>query len=145
MVNEQELQKKMMKLEEIKNQIEALSSQKEMVQSMVEEHEKASKAITNYSKEEEGKELLVSVGGNAHIPCKVSGERKVLIGLGSDVSALTEPEKAVNIVDTRKKELTQTRTEIENGINRLEGEFRKLQQTVQQEYQQMQLEAQQNK
>ncbi|GEM_PF-3003664 len=142
MVDEQELREKIGRLEQIKTQLQTAQNQQEFVDELVENHKEAIETVGKYAEQDEEQEMFVPVGGNAHIRSKVSGGDKVLIGLGSDISALTDAEKAADIMEKRKKELTQTKTTLENTINQLTGEYQKLENEVQREYQEFQSQMQ---
>ncbi len=143
MVDENELREKMMRLETIKSQMQTVQGQKEFVEGLIEEHSEAIKTVGNYGKQEEGEETFVPVGGNAHVVSKVGKSNKVLIGLGADISALTGAEEAEEIMEKRKKELSQTLTSLKSSIDNLNAEYQSLESEVQREYQELQSQMQQ--
>ncbi len=142
MVDENELREKMMRLETIKSQIQTVQNQKEFVQGMIDEHSEAIQTVENYGDQEDGEEMFVPLGGNAHVVSKVGKSDKVLIGIGAEVSALTGSEKAAEIMEKRKKELSQTLTSLDNSIDRLNAEYQSLENEVQRDYQELQSQMQ---
>lgn len=138
MVNENELREKMMVLETIKSQIGVVEEQREFVDGLIEDHEMAMKTVEGYTDQEDGEEMFIPVGGNAHVISKVKKSDRILVKLGANVSALTEIEKAGEIMEKRKKDLVQTKTSLESSLNRLAQEYQKLESEVQREYMELQ-------
>ncbi len=143
MVDENEFRERMSKFETMGSQIESLGEQLEYVKSIISEHEEAEKLMGRFKEQDEDTEVLVPAGASSHIYCKVGRSDKVLIGLGADISAETDVESASGIIERRKKDLLSTKTELENGFNRLEQEYQELGQTLQKEYQELQMQGQQ--
>ncbi len=138
MVNENELREKMMVLETIKSQIGVVEEQKEFVDGLIEDHEMARKTVESYAGQEDGEEMFIPVGGNAHVISTVKKSDRILVKLGADISALTEIEKAEEIMEKRKKDLVQTKTSLESSLNRLAQEYQNLESEVQREYMELQ-------
>ncbi|MFO8110008.1 MAG: prefoldin subunit alpha [Thermoplasmata archaeon] len=143
MVDENELREKMTKLETVKSQIQAMEGQKEYVRDLIADHKEAIKTVENYIKQGDDEEMFIPIGGNAHVMSKTEGCDKVLIGIGADVSALTETETAEEIMEKRKKELKQNMTSLANSIDQLSSEYQKLESEVQREYMELQSQMQQ--
>ncbi|MFO7991663.1 MAG: prefoldin subunit alpha [Thermoplasmata archaeon] len=138
MTSEQELREKVGRLEVINSQLDVLEEQIGYINQLINDHNEAIKTFEKYSQEEEGSEMMVPVGANSRVYCKVGNTDKVLIGLGADISAETNVEKATEILEKRKKELTSNRSEMENNLNKLNTEYQKLESEVREEYQELQ-------
>ncbi len=143
MVDENEFREKMGKFENMGSQIESLGEQLDYVKGIIDEHNEAEKLTDRFKDQDEDTEVLVPAGANSHIYCKVGRSDKVLIGLGSKISAETDVETAADIIERRKKDLMSTKTELESGLNNLEQEYKELGEALQKEYQELQMQGQQ--
>ncbi len=141
MTSEQELREKVGRLEVIESQIEVIEEQIGYINQLIKDHNEAMETFEKYSQEEEGSEMIVPVGANSRIYCTVGNTDKVLIGLGADISAETDVEKATEVLEKRKKELTSNRSEMENNLTKLNTEYQKLESEVREEYQELQSQA----
>ncbi len=139
MVDENDFRERLGKLEAIGKQLEALEEQLLYIDEITNEHSAAEETIKGFKDEKEDSEVLVPLGANTHIYCKVGRNDKVLVGLGSDISAETDAEVAIDIINRRKRDIMNTRTELENKVNQLGQEYQSLEQELQEEYQQLQL------
>ncbi len=139
MVDENDFRERLSKLEAIGKQLEAMEEQLMYIDEIIGEHSAAEETIKSFKDEKEDSEVLVPLGANTHIYCKVGRNDKVLVGLGADISAETDAEAAIDVIDRRKKDIMNTRTEIENQVSQLGQEYQNLEQELQQEYQELQL------
>ncbi len=143
MVDENEFRERMGRFETMGSQIESLGEQLDYVKGIINEHDEAEELMKRFKDQGEDTEVLVPAGANSHIYCKVGRSDKVLIGLGSNISAETDVESAADIIERRKKELLSTKTELESGLNKLEQEYQQLGEALQKEYQELQMQGQQ--
>ncbi len=143
MIDENEFREKMGRFETMGSQIESVGDQLNYVDAIIQEHDAAAKLMDGFKDQGEDTEVLVPVGANSHINCKVGKNDKVLIGLGADISVETDVASATDIIERRKKDLLSTKSELENGLNKLEQEYHKLSEELQREYQELQMQAQQ--
>jgi len=137
-VNQHELQQKVSTLEAMRNQVEALQQQKELLNEKIKRHDEAKKTMENYKKEDEGAEVLVPVGADSYIYTEVSNNEQVLIGLGAELSAEREIEDALKIIDRKKDKIGDEKQELQEDIDELNESADELENEVRQEYQELQ-------
>lgn len=142
MVNQQEFRQKVNRLQQLNSQVEAFQNQLDFIDELIEGHNQAMETMKNYSKKENGSQLLVPIGANSYLQSKVGDNDKVLIGLGADVSAEKEVSEAMKIVEDRKKEFNDTKEELMDDFNEMKKQAQELEQEVRQEYQELQSQGQ---
>ena len=138
MVEEEEFRQKVNRLQSLNSQMEVFEEQLEFIDELIEEHDEAKATMKKYMEKEEGSEMLVPIGASSYLYSKVGTKDKVLIGLGSDISAEKKVEEAVEIIEKRKDEFESNKKELKEKRDELKEEAEELEQEVRQEYQQMQ-------
>ena len=142
MVNQQEFRQKVNTLQQLNSQLEAFQNQLDFIDEVIEGHNQAKKTMENYSKKEQGSQLLVPIGANSYLQSRVGDKDKVLIGLGADISAEKEVSEAMEIVEKRKEEFKETKDDLMEDFEELKQQAQKLEQEVRQEYQELQSQGQ---
>lgn len=143
MVNQRELQQKAQRLEAMKNQVETMQGQKEMIQERIERHDVAKKTMKKYQEQEEGTEVLVPIGADSYLHTKVSNSEEVMIGLGSELTAERKIGDALEVIDRKKEKIKEEKEELGSDIEEMKNEAEDLEKELQQEYQQLQKQQQQ--
>ncbi len=143
MVNQRELQQKASTLEVMKNEVEALQGQKQMLEEHINRHDEAKETMKNYKDEEEGTEVLVPIGADSYIYTEVSNNQEVLIGLGADLSAERDIEDALDIIERKKEKIGEEKKELEKQIEEISENAEELENEIRKEYQELQRQQQQ--
>lgn len=143
MVNQQELQQKVSTLEAMRNEVEALQQQKQMLDEYIKRHDEAKETMKNYREEEAGTEVLVPIGADSYIYTEVSNNEEVLIGLGAGLSAERGIDDALDIIERKKEKIEDDKEELEEQIEDLNGKADELEDEVRKEYQELQRQQQQ--
>lgn len=138
MTEETALRENMLRLETAKEQLEGLSRQQELIQLAIEEHAKARETVKNLAKSAPGEELMIPIGADAYIYAKASGNKDVVVGVGSAVSIQRNVEEAEKILENRIEELAQAFQRVAEMAAQTEGAIRELSDKVQAQYERMQ-------
>lgn len=138
MFDENDFRERVGKLESMGKQMEMMEEQLLYVDEVVKDHSSAEETINKFKGESEDSEVLVPLGANTHIYCKVGRNDKVLVGLGADLSAETDVDSAVDIISRRKQDILNTKSELEERLKHIKQEYQKLEQELQREYQELQ-------
>ena len=133
-----ELQESMFKLELIKTQLEGLSQQGELFEITTNELIRARETLTNIKELPSDKEILIPIGGDVFIYSTVSDVKKVLISIGSGTMIEDETENAIEKLDNRLVNLTQTNQNILQTISRLQQQAQDLSMKIQELSREMQ-------
>lgn len=145
MVSRNELQQKAERLEVMKDQLESMQGQKQMIEENIKAHAEAKKTMKKYQEKEKGTEVLVPIGADSYLHTEVSNNEEVMIGLGNDLSAKKNIEDALEIIERKKDKVKEQKQELEEDIEELNENLKELQQEVQEEYQEFQRQQQQQR
>ncbi|MFP4169484.1 MAG: prefoldin subunit alpha [Methanomassiliicoccales archaeon] len=137
-MNEEELRQSMSTLEYYRAQLESMEERERVLQMTYEENKRARQTIKNIGESSEGDELLVPIGGDSFAFARVAANDKVLVGLGSGVTAEKSVEDALSTLDSRMEELSQNLQEVQGKRQEVQQTYQELSQQVQQAYQQLQ-------
>jgi len=138
MMNEEEVRQMMATLDFYRGQLEGLAEQGQIIQMSLQENIRARETLKEYMNAGEGSEILVPVGGDSFVQAKVSSSDKVLVGMGSGITLEKTIDSALETIEKRIEELTQTASTIAEKRSQMEAEHTKLTQKLQETYQQMQ-------
>jgi len=139
-MNEEELRQSLATLEVYKAQLESLVQQQQIIQYSIEEYARAMKTLESYSRTEEGGEMLVPVGGNSYVFARVCSNSRSLVGVGSGVAVEKPIPEALETLERRIKELSESDQRLNERIEKIEAESSKLSRKLQEAYQRMQKE-----
>jgi len=137
-MNEEEVRQMMATLDFYRGQLEGLAEQGQIIQMSLQENIRARETLKEYMNAGEGSEILVPVGGDSFVQAKVSSSDKVLVGMGSGITLEKTIDSALETIEKRIEELTQTASTIAEKRSQMEAEHTKLTQKLQETYQQMQ-------
>jgi prefoldin alpha subunit len=141
-MSEEEMRQMMATLEYFRTQLESLAEQQQIVQLSREENIRARETLKEYGSSDDGSDILVPVGSNSFVYAKVASNKKVLVGLGRGITAEKSIDDALEIIEGRIGELTETIKKIAERRGVLEAENEKLSQKFQEAYQKLQQEPQ---
>ena len=137
-MNEEESRQMMAALESYRGQLESLAEDQKVIQFSLEETIRAKETLRLYKDADEGSEILVPVGGGSFVYARVSSSDRVLLGLGSGVTAEKSIDDAVETMEERIKELSETAKTVSSRKAQLEAENARLTQKFQEAYQTLQ-------
>ncbi|EQD73979.1 prefoldin subunit alpha, partial [mine drainage metagenome] len=113
---EERIQEEMARLEAYRNQLNAMLQQHQMLQSSRIDHERAQRSLDGIERAEDGRELLIPLGGETYVRGTVQRRTPILIGIGSGVTVELPREQ---VVET----LAQRITRIDSATRELEGQI----------------------
>lgn len=137
-MNEEEVRQMMATLDFYRGQLEGLAEQGQIIQMSLQENIRARETLKKYKEAGEGSEILVPMGGDSFVKAKVSSSDKVLVGLGAGITMEKTIDSALETIEKRVEELTETANTIAEKRSQMEAEHAKLTQKLQETYQQMQ-------
>ena len=137
-MKEDEVRQMMSTMEYYRAQLESLAEQQQIIQMSLEENIRARETLKQYRSAGDGAEILVPVGGNSFVHAKVVSSEKALVGLGSGVTVEKSGEEALEIIESRISELSETVKKVSERRGFLEAEHAKLNQQFQEAYKELQ-------
>ena len=130
-MEEKEFQEMVATLRQEQVQAEALTQQLTFIQSSVSEHDTAIEALKHIKDLTSGSELIVPIGAGTYVYATLRSVEKVIIELGSGVSAEKNPDGVVESLTKRRDELSETYKKMSEALIKTEENVQKLQNTVQ--------------
>ena len=130
-MEEKELQEMIVRLRQHQLQAEALTQQLAFIQTSISDHDNAITAIKQIKDLKADSELIVPIGAGSYMYATLSRVDKIILELGSGVSAEVNPDDAVANLTKRKEDLGNTYQKMNEALAKTEGEIQKLQSTVQ--------------
>jgi len=127
MVEEKELQEKVILHRLIGAKIESLLRQRESLLQILDEVEETIKGIEEIEKENE--DFLFSIGSQTYIPCKIA-DKKLIVELGANIAIEKNLEEGKQILDKRRGEILKSIESIEVAINQLSSSLKELEEEI---------------
>jgi prefoldin alpha subunit len=127
---EKEVQESVVKLRQYQMQAEAMTQQIAMLQSSMDEHEKAIATVRNIKGMSPDDGIIVPIGASSYIYATLRDNDKIIIGLGSGVSAEKSPEDAIKSLERRRDEMSSTSMEMGRKLAEIQDTIQKLQSDV---------------
>jgi len=141
-MNEQELRQAMSALEVYRVQLQSIAENMQLIQISLEELARARETLLKYKEAGEGSEILVPIGGNSFVMAKVASNTKAIVGIGTGISVEKSMDEAIQTMDARSNELTESMRKLAERRNALEAQAAQLSQAVQQEINALQQQGQ---
>ncbi len=132
-MNEDELRQTLSVMDSLKEQIEGLSAQLQLIQDSVNDFSRAKETAHQYSTAESETEMLVSVGGGVYLPAKVVSNGRGLLYTASGYSFEEPISKIIEIVDGRIKELVDASQKVYQRMAEMQNQLNGLQAMVEEE------------
>lgn len=142
-MNEQELRQALGTLEVYKAQLEAVAEQQQLIQMSLEEYSRAKDTLEAFGKTPENGQLLVPIGANSFVYATVADNQKCLVGIGSGITAEKSIGESIQVMTVRIQEMLDAMKKLNESRTAIEMKNAQLEQIVQDEYQKMQVLAQQ--
>lgn len=128
MVEEKELQEKVLAHRLIEARIESLLRQRGSLLQALMEIEETIKGIEELEKENE--DFLFSLGAQTYIPCKIVEKNKIIIEVGANIAIEKSLEEGKQILQKRKEELSKSISSIEAAISQLSSGLKELNEEI---------------
>lgn len=116
---QQKLQRILIEADNYKKQIDSLSRQMQIIENMRMDTLSTQEAISSLKENKIGKEILVPVGSNSFVRAELRDNKKVIVDIGAGISVEKTIEDAREILESRDKELEDTRNRIQDKINEM--------------------------
>jgi prefoldin alpha subunit len=120
---EEELSKYLAQIDQYKEQLGQVEAQFAYLQSIINDYAKAKITLERLSKEEEGVELLLPIGGNNFIAAVAKNTSKVLFDIGAGVITEKSSDEAAKKIDKRIKNIQQTKERLTSMAQQLQAEL----------------------
>lgn len=132
-MNEDELRQTLAVMDNLKEQIENLSGQLQLIQDSVNDFARAKETAKQYATAEADSEMLVSVGGGVYLPAKIVNTGRGLMYTASGYSFEEPIDRIVDIIDGRVKELVDASQKVYQRMSELQNQLNGLQSMVEEE------------
>ena len=133
-MDDNELRQALAVMETYKERVEALSRQVQLLRVSLDEVGMATAALKAFKDAKEGDEILVPVGASTFIPVQVTGNRKVIVGIGSNISVEKDAAESVDYMDANSAEINEALKKSVDALNEAQNALTTVSTTVQQEY-----------
>ena len=133
-VDDNELRQALAVMETYKERVEALSRQVQVLRVSLDEVNLAAESLRAFKDAKEGDEILVPVGASTFIPVQVTGNRKVIVGIGSNISVEKDVAESVDYMNANGTEINEALKKSVDALNEAQNALTTVSTTVQQEY-----------
>lgn len=133
-MEDNELRQAIAVMESYKERVEALSRQVQVLRVSLDEVTMASDALKAFKDAKDGDEILVPVGASSFIPVKVTGNRSVIVGIGSNVSVEKDVSESVEYMDANGAEINEALKKTVEALNETQNALSNLSAAIQNEY-----------
>ena len=131
-MSEQEIQRKYMQLQLLKQQLTALLEEKQVIDEKVSELLTTSNALNELGKIKEKEEIWSPLGSGAFVRSDIKDKEKVLVSIGSDIAIKETRTNAIEILQERLKEIIEVDKELSSEIEKFNTQITKLEPEIQQ-------------
>jgi len=133
-LEDNELRQAIAVMESYKERVDALSRQVQVLRVSLDEVTMASDAIKAFRDAKDGDEILVPVGAMSFIPVKVTGNRNVVVGVGSNVSVEKDVADSIEYMDANGAEINEALKKTVEALNEAQNALSELSAAIQHEY-----------
>ncbi len=131
MASEQEQRVLVAQLQQLEAEARAYEQQMDVVNFTMQEIQHAIEATEALSKTDVGKDALIPIGANSFMYGSIPQATKIIIGLGSNVSAEVEVADAVKHLSERRTKLTEVQGQFAARLNQISAQMYALQTQLQ--------------
>ena len=132
-MNEEELRQTLAVMDSLKEQVEALSEQLQLIQDSVTDFSRAKETAKTYTTTDSDTEMLVSVGGGVYLPARILNSGKGFLYTASGYTFEEPIPKIIEIVDGRIKELVDASQKVYQRMTEMQNQLGSLQAMVEEE------------
>ena len=133
-MNDNELRQALAVMETYTERVEALTRQVQVLRVSLEEVTLTSTALNAFKDAKEGDEIMVPVGASSFITVKVTGNKNVVVGIGSNISVEKTTEDAIGYMEANIAEISEALKKSADMLNESQQALTNLSNAVQQEY-----------
>jgi prefoldin alpha subunit len=133
-LNDDELRQMLALMETYKNRVEALSRQVNVLRSTLDEVNMANESVKALMEANEGDEILIPIGASSFMNVKVSSNKNIIVGVGSNISVEKTPEEASSYMSANAAELTEALKKTVDALNEVQQALSTVSEAVQMEY-----------
>lgn len=133
-VEDNELRQAIALMENYKERVEAMSRQVQVLRVSLDEVTMAAEALKAFRDAKEGDEILVPVGASSFIPVQVTGNKSVIVGIGSNISVEKDAEGSVEYMEANGAEISEALKKSVEALNEVQTALSSITSAVQQEY-----------
>lgn len=133
-LNDNELRQALAVMETYKERVEALTRQVQVLRVSLEEVTLTSTALNAFKDAKEGDKIMVPVGASSFITVKVTGNKNVVVGIGSNISVEKTTEDAIGYMEANIAEISEALKKSADMLNESQQALTNLSNAVQQEY-----------
>ena len=137
-MDEQEIMAASQELEALRNQIDNLTKQEELIQVTLEEFTRAKDALNDLKGKKEGDEILVPIGANCWVHAVLGNMDKAIASIGSNIAVGQPVDEIVIRLDSQLEEIETAKTEVSAKLTSLNAKASELTQMLQKVYAEMQ-------
>ena len=139
-MDEQEIMAASQELEALRNQIDNLTKQEELIQVTLEEFTRAKDALNDLKGKKEGDEILVPIGANCWVHAVLGNMDKAIASIGSNIAVGQSVDEIVVRLDSQLQEIETANKEVSAKLTSLNAKASELTQMLQTVYAEMQAE-----
>ncbi len=133
-MEDNELRQAIAAMESYKERVEALSRQVQVLRVSLEEVTMSADALKAFKNAKEGDEIMVPVGASSFITVKVTSNRNVVVGIGSNISVEKDIDDAIGYMDANNAEIAEALKKSAETLNEAQQALTTISNAVQQEY-----------
>ncbi len=133
-MEDNELRQAIAAMESYKERVEALSRQVQVLRVSLEEVTMSSDALKAFKNAKEGDDIMVPVGASSFITVKVTSNRNVVVGIGSNISVEKDIDDAISYMDANNAEIAEALKKSAETLNEAQQALTTISNAVQQEY-----------
>ena len=133
-LEDNELRQAIAAMESYKERVEALSRQVQVLRVSLEEVTMSSDALKAFKNAKEGDDIMVPVGASSFITVKVTSNRNVVVGIGSNISVEKDIDDAISYMDANNAEIAEALKKSAEALNEAQQALTTSSNAVQQEY-----------
>jgi len=126
MVEQKEIQKKLIRYQILESRADALMKRREFLISRMLEIESTLNSMDEIKKSS-GEDILLPIGSNVHVKGELKNVDEMIVELGANIAIESTVEKAKEILEKRRKILESGLASLESEIVSLSDEIMKLQ------------------
>ena len=133
-MEDNELRQAIAAMESYKERVEALSRQVQVLRVSLEEVTMSADALKAFKNAKEGDEIMVPVGASSFITVKVTSNRNVVVGIGSNISVEKDIDDAIGYMEANNAEIAEALKKSAEALNEAQQALTTISNAVQQEY-----------
>ena len=137
-VEENELRQAITLMDSYKDRVEALNRQVQVLRVSLEEVTMTAEALKAFKNAKEGEEIMVPVGASSYITVKVTSNKNVVVGIGSNVSVEKDVDDAIGYMEANNAEITEAYKKTIEALNKTQQGLADLNAAVQNGYRELQ-------